>query len=118
MTETADTHERTSRGLHAARCCTVTPPVLHWDERIKAIVCSQCNRIYAPIVLNTHQVDRDAVIRALVLGKGIKLRAAVHLGVNRHAMRRRVIKHQADGDANQLVVPYASPGPMARDVAG
>ncbi len=117
MTETADTNERAPRGLHAARCCTVTPPVLHWDERIEAIVCSQCERIYAPIVLDTLQVDRDAVIRALVIGKGVKLRAANHLHINRHAMRRRVVKHQIE-DEKQLVVTYASPGPLARDVAG
>ncbi len=116
MNETADANERAPRRLHAARCCSVTPPVLHWDERIEAIVCSQCERIYAPIVLDTLQVDRDAVIRALVIGKGIKLRAAVHLGINRHAMRRRVKKHDVDHDDDKLVVTYASQGPLARDV--
>ncbi len=117
MNETADTNQR-PRGLHAARCCTVTPPVLHWNEQIEAIVCSQCERIYAPIVLDALQVDRDAVIRALVVGKWIKLRAAVHLGINRHAMRRRVVKHQLDISDAGLVITYASQGPLARDVIG
>lgn len=118
MTETADTNEKAPKGLHAARCCTVTPPVLHWDGRIEAIVCSQCARIYAPIVLDTQQVDRDAVIRAMWMGKGIRHRAARYLGINRHAMRRRLVKHSIEYEDKQLVVTYASSGPLARDVVG
>ena len=118
MHETDDTNERAPRGFHAARCCTITPPVLHWDDRIEAIVCSHCERIYAPVVLHALQVDRDAVIRAMVMGKWVKLRAAVYLNVDRHAMRRRVTKHQVHHNDGQLVVTYASQGPLARDVIG
>lgn len=116
MNETAATNGTAPQRLHAARCCSVTPPVLHWDEQIEAIVCTQCERIYAPIVLDALQVDRDAVIRAIVMGNGIKLRAAAQLGINRHAMRRRVVKHQVNFADDGLVVTYASQGPKAREM--
>ncbi len=113
----AEINEKAPRRLHAARCCSVTPPVLHWDEQIEAIVCSQCERIYAPIVLDTHQADRDAVIRALVMSDGVRERTATKLNIDRHAVRRRLTKHQIDYDDRDLVITYASQGPLARDAA-
>ncbi len=113
-----NTNGRAPRRLHAARCCSVTPPVLHWNEEIEAIVCTQCERIYAPVVLDALQVDRDALIRSLVMCEGIRQRAALKLGVTRHAARRRIAKHEVDFGDKELVVTYASEGPLAREVGG
>lgn len=106
------------RPLHAARCCSVTPPVLHWDERLEAIVCSNCGRVYAPIVLDANQSDRDSVIRALVMCKGIREQTGVALGIDRHAVRRRLKKHQLDYKDDELVVTYAGRGPTVDDLIG
>lgn len=116
MTETAEINERTPRRLHAARCCSVTPPCLHWNEDIEAIVCTECERIYAPIVLDVEHIDRDAIIRALMATRGVRHRAGELLGIDRHAMRRRIAKHKITYGKSDLVNPYASHGPTAAEV--
>lgn len=103
--------------MHAARCCTITPPQLCWNDVIESVVCAECSRVWAPVVLDVDEVDKIATIRGIVLARGVKADAEDSLGINRHAVRRRLEKHGLRY-GEPIVNPYAPPGPTSEEMAG
>lgn len=76
-------------------CCDAMPPAVHWDPFARALSCSACGKRYEPVrggTLNLARLECDAIRRAIAMGHG-RVGAAQILGISRHALRRKMLKH-------------------------
>lgn len=88
---------------------------MRWDEDLEAVVCDSCERAWAPIVMTLAEVNRSALIRAVVIGRGNFTAVGKIVGETRHYIRRKCeiydLRYGED-----LIVPYASHGPNSEEL--
>jgi len=87
-----------------------------WDAKLEAVVCHSCNRVWAPVIMDINDVVQVTLIRAATLADGCNTTMGRILHINRHAARRKMQRYGLNA-ADDLAVPYAPPGPTARELA-
>ena len=76
-------------------CCDHRPPAIGWDDNESAVRCNACGKRWAPVggaTLNLADLEIGAIRRALNVAPS-RTAAADMLGVTRHTLKRKMIKH-------------------------